>query len=109
MVAIAGTSVVRVIANESAKRRANATSAAALNDAPAAAKKRLWASDGLRRFEALSLARSSRAVTGPNQGGDFSLSLMVERQRCRLRRNIHHLPIHPPGERAEGAVSLDQG
>jgi hypothetical protein len=26
---------------------------------------------------------------------NFSSSLMVERQRCRFRRNIHHLPIHP--------------
>jgi hypothetical protein len=41
------------------------------------------------------LARSPRAVAGPNQGGNFSLSLMIERQRCRLRRNVHHLPIHP--------------
>jgi hypothetical protein len=23
------------------------------------------------------------------------LSLMVERQRCRFRRNVHHLPINP--------------
>jgi hypothetical protein len=41
------------------------------------------------------LARPPRGVAEPNQGGDFSLSLMVERQRYRFRRNVHHLPIHP--------------
>ena len=39
-------------------------------------------------------ARRHRA-NGSNQGGNFSLSLMVARQRCRFRRNVHHLPVHP--------------
>jgi hypothetical protein len=45
---------------------------------------------------ALSWPDLPEQVAGPNEGGNFSLSLMVERQRCRFRLSVHHLPVHPP-------------
>jgi hypothetical protein len=44
---------------------------------------------------ALNWADLPGQVAGPNQGGNFSFVSMVERQRCRFRRNVHHLTIHP--------------
>ena len=52
------------------------------------------------------------AVVGPNQGGNFLLSLMVEQRRCRFRRNVHHLPIHPlhhPPDGLQGYSSIGIG
>src|SRR6266849_332683 len=49
---------------------------------------------------------------GRIKGGNFSLSLMVERQRCRYRRNIYHLPIHPlhhPPDGLQGYSSIRIG
>jgi hypothetical protein len=60
----------------------------------------------------LGRGRGLRVAAQISQGGNFSLSLMVERQRCRYRRNVHHLPIHPlhhPPDGLQGYSSIRIG